>query len=203
MKETLQKIAARLQQHSPGMTMVELIVAVAIIAVLAGVSIPVTQGLMRKAKVSATKSEMSSLSKSILTHAKDVGYKPARVQWGRFPSEASGSGSYTPILSVGLEEDTFSVGWDPVTRRGWNGPYVTSEVVTGDANGDGTEDTALSYQVDAWGRYYIYKNRDGNGNSVGLNDDERVITLTSGGSDVDPTTTDDNITLVIFRGPVY
>ena len=43
----------------------------------------------------------------------------------------------------------------------------------------------------------------GNGNSVGLSDDERVITLTSGGPDMDPATADDNISLEVFRGPIY
>ncbi|MBU1702398.1 MAG: prepilin-type N-terminal cleavage/methylation domain-containing protein [Candidatus Eisenbacteria bacterium] len=201
--ETCGKMKSKSPGMPFGMTMIELIVAVAILAVLAGVSIPVTQGVLRKAKINSTKSEMASLSRSILTHAKDVGYKPARVEWGRFPSEKAGNGKYKTILGADLEEDLFSLGWDPVTRRGWNGPYVTGETVNGDADGDGNEDTARSYQIDGWGRYYIYSNRDGKGNTVGLNDEERVIILISGGPDMDPQTTDDNITLEVFRGPIY
>ena len=186
-----------------GFTLIEVLVAAAILAVLAGVSIPVVAAISRKAKVAATKSEMAGVAKALRTYAKDVGFKPSRVKWGRFPPEARGKGKYKTILGLDLEKDTGGVGWDPVARRGWNGPYLAGETTSADADGDGRPETVRDYQVDAWGRYYIYLNRDDGGHFVGKKDKTRVVRLVSGGPDHDPGTAGDNIELTVFRGPIY
>ena len=65
-----------------------------------------------------------------------------------------------------------------------------------DAAGLGAPVTVRSYQVDAWDRFYVYRNEGGLGA-------ERTVTLQSGGPDRDPATVGDNIDVIVFRGPTY
>ncbi len=186
-----------------GLTMAELIVVLAVMAVLAGVALPVTIHQVGKAKVSSTRHEIADLAESIRAYAKDVGYDPAQVRWGRFPAEAPGAGRYRTILGTDLEENLTGSGWNAALRRGWNGPYVSSERTQTDPDGRGTESAIEAYRVDGWGRYYVYMNRNATGGRVRLTDSERVVTLTSGGPDRDPRTDDDNINVIVYRGPIY
>lgn len=184
-------------------TLIEVLVAAAILAVLAGVAVPVATGISRKAKVAATKSEMASLAKALRAHGTDVGFDPKKVAWGRFPAEVKGKRAYATILGADLDEDAAGIGWDPVARSGWNGPYMSSDLVSADADGDGKDETIRSYQADAWGRYYVYTNRDGNGKPVKTGAPLRVVRLLSGGPDLDPATAADNIELSVYKGKIY
>ena len=192
-----------MRRSAPGFTMIELIVAVTILVILAGASVPVYNAVSRKARVGATKSEMSHIAEALRAYARDVGFAPDRLKWGRFPPEATGKGKYPTILGMDLEEDKGKFGWDPVLRKGWNGPYLAGEVETTDADGDGKPEAVRSYQVDAWGRYYIYTNRDEKGKFVGAKSKMRIVRLVSGGPDRNPSTGEDNIELTIFQGPVF
>jgi prepilin-type N-terminal cleavage/methylation domain-containing protein len=186
-----------------GLTLIELIVVVAILGALAAVVIPITTTTLLKGESSATRSEMASLGKILREHARDVGYRPVRVRWGGFPPESPGQGAYGTVLGLDLEEDLAGLGWDPVVGRGWNGPYIAGDIFRVDADGDGTEEEVRSYQVDSWNRYYIYRNRDQDGGSVGHGDSLRIVTLLSGGPDRDPGTVADNIEVTVFRGSIY
>jgi prepilin-type N-terminal cleavage/methylation domain-containing protein len=263
-------------KRKTGFTLIEILVAIAILAVLAGVALPVYNHVSVKAKISATKSEMKNIAKAIRAYAKDMPYDPKKPRWGRFPPEAPGEDGYPTVLGLDLEEWSGSsggsvsgkgrwfgisksskgkkergheedehgeeeeededddhhdgkdeerhddddegdspgdgggsgswgsgTGWDPVLRQGWNGPYLVGDLEVTDADGDGEPEKVRSYQVDAWGRYYIYTNRDPDGKLVGLGTKTRVVRLVSGGPDRDPSTEDDNITLTIYRGPIY
>ncbi len=195
-------VAARGFRASPGrraragFTLTEVLVAVAVLAVLAGAAVPVTGKVLRAGRISATKQEMAGLAKAIRAYGTDYGHSPARLMWGRFPAENTGGGAYPAILGRDLEEDLAGVGWDLAYRQGWNGPYIQGEDVTTDAAGVGTPVTVRSYQIDAWDRYYVYRNQGGTGA-------ERTVSLVSGGPDRDPATAADNIEVIIFRGPVY
>lgn len=184
-------------------TMVELLVALAVLAVLAGVAVPVTMQQLGKAKRQSTRSEMDHVAEAIRAYAADRGYDPKSPRWGRFPPEVKGKGKYATILGPDLEVDASGAGWHPVLRKGWNGPYITSERTRTDADGKGAALDVAAYQVDGWGRYYIYRNRNGSGSAVKKSDAERVVTLTSGGPDRDPSTAADNVVLTIYRGPIY
>jgi prepilin-type N-terminal cleavage/methylation domain-containing protein len=184
------------QDDRVGFTLTEVLVAVAILALLAGAAVPVTGKVLRAGRVSATKQEMAGLAKAIRAYGTDYGYSPARVKWGRFPPENLGGGAYPTVLGRELEEDVNGVGWDMAYRRGWNGPYIQGEDVTADAAGLGASVTVRSYQVDAWDRYYIYRNEGEAG-------PERTVTLLSGGPDRDPSTDPDNLVVTVFRGPTY
>jgi prepilin-type N-terminal cleavage/methylation domain-containing protein len=184
------------RDHRAGFTLVEVLVAVAILALLAGAAIPVTTKVLRDGRISATKQEMAGLAKAIRAYGTDYGHAPSRLTWGRFPAEYPGGGAYPTILGLDLEQDVAGVGWDMAYRRGWNGPYIQGEDVTTDAAGLGTPVTVRSYQVDAWDRYYIYQNQGGTGT-------ERTVTLLSGGPDRNPATAGDNLQVTVFRGPTY
>ncbi|MEZ4649101.1 MAG: prepilin-type N-terminal cleavage/methylation domain-containing protein [Candidatus Eisenbacteria bacterium] len=186
-----------------GLTMIEIIVVLAVMAVLAGISVPVATRQLEKSKIHATRQEMSDLSKSLRAYGSDVGFDPSDVRWGRFPAETAGTGAYRTILGTDLEVNATGTTWNPALRKGWNGPYISPERVRADPDGQGSEANVPGYQVDGWGRYYVYRNRNASGGRVRNGDVERVVTLTSGGPDRDPSTASDNITLVVYRGMIH
>lgn len=178
-----------------GFTLTEVLVAVAVLAVLAGAAVPVTAKVLRSSRIGATKKEMAGLADGLRAYGTDYGQAANRVKWGRFPPETSGGGAYATVLGRELEADVAGVGWDYVYRQGWNGPYVQGGSETVDATGTGVSATVRSYQVDAWGRYYIYRNR--------VAGSQREVSLESGGPDRDPSTPSDNIRTVVYRGETY
>jgi type II secretory pathway pseudopilin PulG len=186
-----------------GLTLVELVVIVAVLAVLAGVSLPVASSVMRKVRTDSTKAEMADLAKAIRGYAADVGFDPQQVKWGRFLPEEKGQGNYKTILSLGLESDLKNRGWNPVLKKGWNGPYVTAATESTDADGDGTPESVRGYQVDSWGRYYLYRNRNDKGAVVTSKDTVRIVEIVSGGPDRDLKTAADNLEVQVFAGPIY
>ncbi len=176
-------------------TLTEVLVAVAVVAVLAGAAVPVTAKIMRASRIGATQREMAGLADAIRAYGRDYGQASNRVKWGRFPPEYGGGGAYATILGRELEADVEGVGWDLVYRQGWNGPYIQGGMETTDAAGTGAPVAVSTYQVDAWGRYYVYENR--------VTGTQREVSLLSGGPDRDPRTAPDNIRVVIFNGPSY
>ena len=186
-----------------GLTLVELIVALAVMAILGGISVPVVTRQLEKSKISSTRQEMSDLGKSLRAYASDVGFDPSAVTWGRFPAEATGSGAYRTILGSDLEVNSTGTTWNAALRKGWNGPYISPERVKTDPDGRGTEADLPGYQIDGWGRYYVYRNRNASGGRVRWSDAERVVTLISGGPDRNPSTVSDNITLVVYQGAIH
>lgn len=186
-----------------GLTLIELVVAAAVLAVLAGISVPVTGHILRASREAATKREMAALAEALRAYAQDRPFAPDRLRWGRFPPEAPGSGAYATILGLDLEEDLQGLGWDLQFMQGWNGPYIRSDAAIVDPDGGGVTRTVRSHQVDAWGRYYVYRNRNASGGFVSRVNDERVVTLVSGGPDRDPATPGDNLEIVVHRGKAY
>jgi type II secretion system protein J len=178
-----------------GFTMIEIVVAVAILLILSGIAIPVSSSVVRSARISASKREMAGLAEALRAYGKDYGQAAARASWGRFPPETTGSGAYASILGRELETDVDGVGWDLVYRQGWSGPYIEGNDETTRPAGTGALVPVRSYQTDAWGRYYTYRNQ--------ISGAERTVTLISGGPDRDPATTSDNIQVLVYRGPTY
>lgn len=178
-----------------GFTLTEVLVAVAVLAVLAGAAVPVTAKVLRSARIGATKKVMAGLAEGLRAYGTDYGQAANRVKWGRFPPEYSGGGAYATVLGRELEEDVDGVGWNYVYRQGWNGPYVQGGSETVDATGTGVPAAVRSYQVDAWGRYFIYRNQ--------VAGSRREVSLESGGPDRDPSTASDNIRTVVYRGATY
>ncbi len=84
-----------------GFTLIEIIIAVAIVAILAGTVTPLAFKQMIKAREEATEKELNSLNQALVEFYEDT---------GRFPSEAEG---LVALIS------------DPGVN-GWQGPYVGS-----------------------------------------------------------------------------
>lgn len=191
------------RREADGFTMVEMITVVAILVVLAGISVPVGSRLLSKGAISATKTEQAALGKALLAYAQDFNYDGTGVQWGRFPAETAVGGGAATVLGTELESDLAGQGWDPVLRHGWNGPYLTAQPETVDGDGDGATEALRSYQVDAWGRYYRYRNRRDDGAFVTSTSDTRVVTLESGGPDRNFNTAGDNLVYQVYSGRAY
>lgn len=191
-----------LRRACRGMTIIELVIALAIVAILAGISLPALTTTLRRSKVNSTRAEMTAIGKSMRAYAEDRGFDSSDFASGRWPDEHAGAGSYPTILGDELESDTDGTGWNPVLRQGWNGPYITGESVETQPTGVGTPATVRSYQIDAWDRYYVYRNRDATGGAVGSEDAVRVVELISGGPDRTMNTEDD-LSLTVYRGPVH
>jgi general secretion pathway protein G len=83
-----------------GFTLIELMIAVAIIGILAAVVVPNFMGYLRRAKVSAAKTELKVLADSILNFNLDTGRYPARLN---------------DLVKRPTEEDVASK---------WQGPYL-------------------------------------------------------------------------------
>lgn len=186
-----------------GFTMIEIVVAVAVVLVLASVAMPVTTRTLRKGAISATKSELAAVGKALLAYAGDYRLTASDVKWGRFPAEQTGLGGASTVLGSDLESDLAGQGWNPVLRQGWNGPYLTAQPERCDADGDGTVDVVRSFQVDAWGRYYRYRNRTPGGGFVTSMSDTRVVTVESGGPDRNLATAGDNVVYEVYTGRAY
>lgn len=88
------------QRSGAGYTLVELLVVLAILGLLAAVTVPQVLRYLDGAKVSATKSAIEGLSSALDLYRVDVGH---------FPSTQDGLAA---LLSA------------PSAATGWNGPYV-------------------------------------------------------------------------------
>jgi type II secretion system protein G len=101
-----------------GFTLIEVIVAVAIVAVMAGALTPVVFRQINEARRDATSSELAAVQRGLLDFYEDT---------GRFPSEAEGLAALVADPGVG----------------GWQGPYVEGgaqrlvEAIAADAFGRG------------------------------------------------------------------
>ncbi len=88
-----------IQQERRGFTLIEIIIAIAIVAILAGTVAPMAFKEMIKAREEATLNELNNLNKALVEFYEDT---------GRFPSEAEGLAAL--VSDPGI--------------NGWQGPYV-------------------------------------------------------------------------------
>jgi prepilin-type N-terminal cleavage/methylation domain-containing protein len=127
-----------------GFTIIELVVVIAIIAVLAGIIIANTSGVLENAKVSAAGSVQREMSKAVELYYADMGFYPPDVNRGWDPGltsspncfdndscglpwspDAPGSGNYSDSgVSSSNNAGWLPSNWMDVIITNWKGPYL-------------------------------------------------------------------------------
>jgi prepilin-type N-terminal cleavage/methylation domain-containing protein len=98
-----------------GFTLIELIVVIAIVAILAGVAIPILRGQTDSAKWSEAKTGMGSIATALRCYAFNNGaggtYPPSFADLGFTDSDLTGA--YFVIGDYSITEASFTVGGSP------------------------------------------------------------------------------------------
>lgn len=148
-----------------GFTLIEVVMVIALLAIISIVAIPNFIDLRDDAKSAITKDEMAAIKRAIVGDG--------RAQSGgvyTFPGYEADAGAL-PSSLTDLVVRPASVGtYDPVTRLGWRGPYVDSA-------------TTSNYQKDAWDTAYVFSTSPRRIRSWGPNKADN----TGGGDDIDLT----------------
>lgn len=87
-------------RSSQGFTLIELMIVVAIIAILAAIAIPAYQNYLIKAQVSEGMSLADSAKAAVWEYISNTGTFPASNPTAGLPEEASISGSYVSSVNV-------------------------------------------------------------------------------------------------------
>jgi prepilin-type N-terminal cleavage/methylation domain-containing protein len=180
----------RIINGAAGFTLVEIIVVLAVLAILVGVSVPVVLKIFERTAEDATREEMDNVKKALIGDARKL-QGSFRSDFGLLgdigclPSTALG-GLDRLLTQGGLPAWTFDTAKQ--AGAGWKGPYVTG--VPGE-----------DFKKDQWGNDYTYTPAAG---ACPL-----TATLASNGPDGQPTTADDitvnivaNETTATIRGTV-
>lgn len=121
-----------------GFTLVEVIVVAAIIAILAGILVPMIFSQIDEAKLSRTQADIRSLSSAIFTFRKDVGTWPVNSSDAACTSTIlkSDGVDFTASLLASLTAQGYDTSnikdfssqlmVDPECYNNWNGPYLGS-----------------------------------------------------------------------------
>ena len=123
----------RVTRH-PAFSLVEVLVALALVAILAALVIPTAKSQLDKSEVSAATSNLQSIREAILAYRENVGFYPIELlQLSNKPgiSGASSNNSCGAALSA-------------ASIAKWRGPYLAQAVTTGGiASGDVTIQNTL------------------------------------------------------------
>jgi len=130
-----------------GLTLIEIVVVLSVMAILAGIAIPYVYRQIAFSWQQATEEEMENLKKALIGDPKkiqngvrtDFGYLG---DWGGLPKS----------LEALLDAQSHSWYYDKEKKvgAGWNGPYISGSFSEGKSD----------YRFDAWGNEYIYSNQD-------------------------------------------
>jgi general secretion pathway protein G len=110
-----------------GFTLIELIVVIAVIAVLTGIIVPVVGSMLEEARATRARSEVKVLAEAILTLYKDTTFWPQDVS---ISSIDAWNHSRNALLGRPTPNSLYP---------GWKGPYILRRV-----------------EVDPWGTPYYY-----------------------------------------------
>jgi len=139
-----------------GFTLVEMVVVVAIIALLAGVITPLIFNLLDDANEASTREEMANIRNAAVNYYRDVNqWPPTWVSDGTtvytglkmLAVTKTNHGYLLPCDSSGQPYEYAAPvpAYDTSTGMGWNGPYATTE-----SDKDG------GLYTDSWGNAYAY-----------------------------------------------
>ena len=120
-----------------GFTLIELVIIIVSLAIIAAVAVPRFADLATGSKINATKQELTALKKAIVGN-------PTVTAGGEYVDRGfEGDVGFTPsrLQDLVARPDSVSV-YNPLSRLGWNGPYIDS--------------AGSDYLRDAWGNNYVY-----------------------------------------------
>ncbi|HYC76993.1 MAG TPA: prepilin-type N-terminal cleavage/methylation domain-containing protein [Planctomycetota bacterium] len=176
-----------------GFTLIELVVVVAILAVLAGVLTPIVSNEVDAARVSRAEVDLKSVENAFVAYRASTGYWPTNTG--------------APITANATEPlSGFSCLYADVwTHKGWRGPYLNDGfksgtgawTVAGPAAGDGL--------TDPWGRpYQVYwfkkaSTMGAGGGIVVFSKGPDGVTDTSAANLAKGVATDDDVVRVVTR----
>ena len=162
-----------MKNRSSGFTLIELIVVLAIIMILAGLTTGAALKAKQRAMIAQTKTMISGLETALGMFQMDI---------GGYPNSGTATNLVSCLTTLG---GTYTVGtWTALTvttTAGWSGPYMTFK--QGDLNA--TNDRV----IDAWGTVYTYTNPGATAHSFGS-----YVDISSNGPDKNAGTTGDNVT---------
>lgn len=123
------------EQRGHAFTVVEVLIAIAIIALLAAVIIPTAKSQLDKSQVSAVSANLQAVREGILAYRENVGFYPSElVQLVTRP----GTGGVTTNNSCGAATPAASI-------AKWRGPYLAQAITTsGFPSGDVTVQNSLT-----------------------------------------------------------
>ena len=127
-------------------TLIEVLMTIALVGILGGVSIGLFDSSLDEARFDATYKEMLQLRKTILGDLENTTVEGERIRFGFLGDVGSIPTSAQGLAAVYSQPASLSLWSIDATSKlgvGWNGPYIVSS-------------TNVDYAKDAWGRNYIY-----------------------------------------------
>jgi len=137
-----------------GFTLLELLVVVTLMAIVATVALVANDGVQDEAAVDATKYEMAELRKALLQFRRDTGAFPKTgINTCRDPAEPANQNKSNPdmvfpaqlttepaqvswceaqeslwhLMKCPFDPNSDTCTWNPDTKRGWHGPYISGQ----------------------------------------------------------------------------
>lgn len=147
-----------------GFTLIELVIVIAVIAILAALLVPTILGQAERARVSRAKSDATEIAKALARIRTDTAFVDAATPLCYIPANVNAAPSGTPAVGPaacgGLPACTPAT----VGELCWGGPYMSAAVAD-----------------DPWGQAW----------TTTYNVDTNAITVTSNGPDKTASTADD------------
>jgi prepilin-type N-terminal cleavage/methylation domain-containing protein len=158
-----------------GFTLLELLVVITLVAVIAGVAVAGYDNYQVQSRYETTRFEMTQIRRALIQFRRDSGTNDFPTQGIYDCTDEVNGGADTdantqmvfPVAGTDAEliewcehpanfwmlmQDPFGMGWNPDTRRGWNGPYLQrgDEFASVDADifNDGTEQANTDGEID-------------------------------------------------------
>lgn len=153
-----------------GFTLIELLAVIALMAVVAVVAVMSYEDVDDQAQADVTKYEMAELRKALLQFRRDTGVFPRTGSYScRDPGDLANPNKSNPdmvfpsqltseslqvswcerpenlwhLIKCPFDPDSAACKWDPDTKRGWHGPYISGQWGYVDVNDASTADERL------------------------------------------------------------